>query len=122
MSKATAMGARRESRIDRQTRRKKMKKLARFLSQGHSQRTCAMGYRIFVSKEMIFFQLEIPFLLPLYQYDLIRTPQVARYRFSLELHPQFYDSNNAPSLFAEEHLCSGQPGEVPFGGGLQARH
>ena len=75
-----------------------------------------------VSREITGPQLEVSILLSLHRRDLVRSPEVPRYRFSLEPHPRKYGGGGTTSLLAEEHLRSGELGEAAFNRMSRAGH
>ena len=83
----------------------------RFWSRDHFQRRrdFLLNFR---AREMISSQLEIPVLLSLHGRNLVRSPQVARRRFSVEIYPRKDCGGDAPSLLAEEHLPSRKIGRA----------
>jgi hypothetical protein len=60
------------------------------------------------------YQLEIFILLSLHGRDIIRSPQIARYRLPPEVHSRKHGGGCTPSLLSEEYLRFGKPGGMKF--------
>lgn len=115
VSRATAKELLQKSRINYWG--KKTKKLALSLRRDHFLRT--QVYLSFLSEEKRSVpQLEIFILLSLRGRHLVRPPQVARYRLSLEVCLRKHGSRGTPPLFAEEYLCPSESGETRFASDL----
>ena len=59
-------------------------------------------------------QLEVLVLLSLHWCDLVRPPQIARCRLSVEVYTRKDRDCRTASLLAEEHLCSRETGGIIF--------